>query len=125
MTRILNYVKAVLTLFLLVKVLLHFIPKNGFLKYISFFTGVVLVIGILHPLLQAFGQEDVILRKLQYGEWEQELQEISQNASEVEAEGIAFVEMQYEELSVEAENTEYVQEKIVIETVKIGGDVDE
>lgn len=84
---ILDYVKSFLTLFLLVKVLLYFVPKNVFEKYIAFFSGVILVIGLLYPLLQGLGREDKILEHLQYEQWEEELLEIEQDAAALKKAG--------------------------------------
>lgn len=84
---ILDYVKGFLTLFLLVKVLLYFVPKNVFEKYISFFSGVILVIGLLYPLLQGLGQENKILDDLQYEQWEEKLLEIERDAATLETMG--------------------------------------
>lgn len=84
---ILDYVKGFLTLFLLVKVLLYFVPKNVFEKYIAFFSGVILVIGLLYPLLQGLGQEDKILDRLQYEQWEEKLLEIEQDAATLKKAG--------------------------------------
>lgn len=122
---ILEYVKGFLTLFLLIKVLLYFVPKNAFEKYIAFFSGVILVIGMLYPLLQAFGKEEVVLEKLQYEAWEEQLLEISADAARLEEAGTVFLQEQYREV----ESAGYEQDRIVIETVKIGstqeGDEDE
>lgn len=84
---ILDYVKGFLTLFLLVKVLLYFVPKNVFEKYIAFFSGVILVIGLLYPLLQGLGQENKILDDLQYEQWEEKLLEIERDAATLETMG--------------------------------------
>lgn len=84
---ILDYVKGFLTLFLLVKVLLYFVPKNVFEKYIAFFSGVILVIGLLYPLLQGLGQENKILDDLQYEQWEEKLLEIERDAAALETMG--------------------------------------
>ena len=89
---ILEYVKGFLTLFLLVKVLLYFVPKNAFEKYIAFFSGVILVIGMLYPLLQMFGQEEAFLEQLHYPKWEEQLLEISENAKQLEQEYIEMIE---------------------------------
>lgn len=96
---ILDYIKGFLTLFLLVKVLLYFVPKNVFEKYIAFFSGVILVIGLLYPLLQIFGQEEIILEKLQYEQWEAQLLEISQDAEKIEEAGRALMEDYYKEVT--------------------------
>lgn len=112
---ILNFVKGFLTLFLLMKVLLHFVPKNVFEKYIAFFSGVILVIGLLYPLLQLMGKEEVFFEKLQYECWESELREITEGAAELEVVGGQVMEEYYRKL--EKENSEI--ESVVIENIKI------
>lgn len=116
---ILNYIKGFFTLFLLMKVLLHFVPKNVFEKYIAFFSGVILVIGLFYPLLQAFGQEEVFLEKMQYEQWEKELFEIAQDAAKLEETGEKWMDDYYGE-TVE-ENTEV--ESIGIEAIKIENEI--
>ena len=114
---ILEFVKGFLTLFLLVKVLLYFVPKNVFEKYIAFFAGVILVIGLLYPLLQGLGQEEAVLEKLQYEQWEAELLGIAEDAAELERTGEQVMEDYYSRLSEETSEIECV----VIETIKIEG----
>lgn len=111
---ILEFIKGFLTLFLLIKVLLYFVPRNVFEKYISFFSGVILLIGLLYPLVQTFGEEAVILEKLQYEQWEEQLQELSENARMIEGTGKAYVEQYY------GEKEEMESTYVVIETIKIG-----
>ena len=118
---ILDYVKGFLTLFLLVKVLLYFVPKNVFEKYIAFFAGVILVIGLLYPLLQGLGKDEQILEKLQYEQWEAQLLEIAQDAVELEATGERVLENYYREVAEENEEIE----KIAIETIKIEKEIQE
>lgn len=116
---ILNYIKGFFTLFLLIKVLLHFVPKNVFEKYISFFSGVILVIGLIYPLLQAFGQEQTFLKKMQYEQWEKELFEIAQDAAKLEETGEKWLEDYYGE-KIE-ENSKI--ESIAIEAIKIENEI--
>lgn len=94
-----DYVKGFLVLFLLIKVLLYFVPKNSFAKYISFFSGVVLVIGILHPLLTLFGQEQKFLRSLEYQNWEKELLELAEEAKQIQEEGKLQLEEKYKQMA--------------------------
>ena len=111
---ILDFVKSFLTLFLLIKVLLYFVPKNVFQKYIAFFSGVILVIGLLHPILQGSGTEEVLLKKSQYERWEEELYAIAQNAAKLEVSGREMLAEYY------CEGTENAGiEDISIETIKI------
>ena len=112
---ILDYVRGFLTLFLLVKVLLYFVPKNIFEKYIAFFSGVILVIGLLYPLLQGLGQEEWLLEKIQYANWEEELLEIAQDAEELKIAGEEVLTEYYNEIAAEESKIE----SIVVDAIKI------
>lgn len=112
---ILSFVKGFLTLFLLIKVLLHFVPKNVFEKYIAFFSGVILVIGLLYPALQVIGQEEAILEKLQYEHWEAELLGIAEEAEKLEEAGGQVMEEYYRKMAEESTQTE----EVMIEMIKI------
>lgn len=111
----LDYIKSFLTLFLLVKILLYIVPKKVFEKYISFFAGVILVIGLLYPLLKGMGQEEKLLQKLSYKQWEKELSELEKEALELQETGEAFLEKYYSQFNEEASEIE----SITVETVKI------
>ncbi len=113
---ILEYVKGFLVLFLLIKVLLYFVPKNVFRKYISFFSGVILVIGLLQPVLRIFGQEEKILQKLQYEQWEEEILQITAGADALMEEGEQFLTNYYSEPTEKQIEIEGIQiEDVVIE----------
>ena len=112
---ILDYVRGFLTLFLLVKVLLYFVPKNIFEKYIAFFSGVILVIGLLYPLLQGLGQEEWLLEKIQCANWEEELLEIAQDAEELKIAGEEVLTEYYNEIAAEESKIE----SIVVDAIKI------
>ena len=106
---ILDFVKGFLTLFLLIKILLYFVPKNTFEKYVSFFAGVILIIGLLYPLLQMSGREDLILEKIRYDFQEEELEET----------GKQMMEDYYNKILKETSGVE----EVVIETIKIEGNM--
>ncbi len=80
MEKVLEYVQNFLTLFLLIKILLFLVPKHTFSKYIAFFSGAILVIGMLQPIMQLFGSEEALLEKLEYEVFEEKLLELSLNA---------------------------------------------
>lgn len=118
---ILEYVKGFLILFLLMKVLLYFVPKNVFRKYISFFSGIILVIGLLQPVLWLFGQDGEMLQKvqdgqLQYWQWEEELGQIEAGADALLKEGEQFLsDYYYETTEVQTEIESIWIEDVVIE----------
>lgn len=114
---ILDYIKGFLTLFLLIKILIYFVPKNVFEKYITFFAGVILVIALLYPVFQFLNKEEPVLENLQYEEWEKRLLEVAFEAEEVEEKGAVIMEKVYEET---AENQ--TENAIIIETIKIDGE---
>lgn len=118
---ILDFVKSFLTLFLLIKVLLYFVPKNVFQKYIAFFSGVILVIGLLYPILQGIGTEEVFLEKLEYERWEEELYKIAQNAAKLEESGRTVMEDYYGEGTEQAGSGDITIETIKIENVTQAG----
>lgn len=72
---ILNYVQSFLVLFLLIKVLLFLSPRSVFEKYISFFSGVILAIGVLHPLLLLLDWEEMWHKTLYAATFEKQAQE--------------------------------------------------
>ena len=113
-----DYIKGFFALFLLMKILLYFIPKNVFEKYIAFFAGVLLVIGLLYPVLQFFDQKELGVGKQQYEEWEKQLLEISYEAEQLEKSGEEFAESVYQKIE-EAQSVD----EVVIETIKIDSEV--
>ena len=110
---ILAYVKGFLVLFLLIKVLLYFVPKNVFGKYIAFFAGVILVIGMLYPLMQFWGQEEVVLEKLEQEAWEERILEITAEAKQMQDSGKRLMEEKYQNLIEEPED------EIVVDTISV------
>lgn len=102
MSALLEYVKSFLALFLLIKILLYLAPKKIFSGYISFFSGVILALGMLYPILKLFGSEEMLLEKIQYEEWEEKMYELSIDAKLWQAESLD----QYEDLLEEVMQTE-------------------
>lgn len=80
---ILNYVQSFLVLFLLMKVLLFLIPRSAFEKYISFFSGVILAIGVLHPVLLLFDWEETWYKTLYAATFEKQALEASINVEKL------------------------------------------
>ena len=102
MSVLLDYVKSFLALFLLIKILLYLAPKKNFSGYLSFFSGVILALGMLYPILKLFGSEEALLEKIQYEEWEEKMYELSIDAKRWQTESLK----QYENLLEEVMQTE-------------------
>ena len=78
-----QYIKGYLVLYVVLMILIQMIPREGFRKYIRFFSEMILVIGILTPMLQFFGKEDFFLEKINYEAFMEELEEVSSEAEEI------------------------------------------
>lgn len=81
---ILNYVQSFLVLFLLIKVLLFLIPRSAFEKYISFFSGVIMAIGVLHPMLLLLDWEEMWHKSLYAATFEKQALEASINVEKLD-----------------------------------------
>lgn len=83
--KILNYVQSFLVLFLLIKVMLFLTPRSAFEKYISFFSGVILALGVLHPILLLFNGEEMWKKTLYAATFEKQALEASINVEKMGA----------------------------------------
>lgn len=81
----------------LVTAVIHMLPETGYKKYIQFFTGLVLIILLVSPVLQLLGTDITLAdfyQKMEYEteveqklmEWQQE--QVKEKNSEIEVEEI-------------------------------------
>lgn len=62
----------------LVTAVIHMIPESGYKKYIQFFTGLVLILMILTPVLRVFGMDSHIKDIYQNPEYEAIIEKIEE-----------------------------------------------
>ena len=116
---ILEYVRSFLVLFLIIKVLLFLIPSSVFSRYISFFSGIILVIGILHPALQLLQLDEIWLKRMYDTTFENQMLEVSGNVALLEKRNQEFTMGQMKE-GIEAEiKREMEQTGVIIEKVSV------
>lgn len=84
MTELVRYVRGFLALFIIMLLLLQLVPNEGMKKYIRFFSGLVLSLGFLYPLLSFFCDSDAFLEKIQYETFVESLREISEDTARLE-----------------------------------------
>lgn len=81
----------------LVTAVIHMLPETGYKKYIQFFTGLVLIILLVSPVLQLLGTDITLAdfyQKMEYEteveqklmEWQQE--QVKEKNNEIEVEEI-------------------------------------
>lgn len=84
MNSILSFLKGFLALFLILNILVNMVPKEGYQKYIRFFTQMILVFGICYPILKYVGKEDTFLETIQYETFMEGLTETARNQERIE-----------------------------------------
>ncbi len=84
----------------LVTAIFHIIPESNYKKYIQFFTGLVLIIMIISPIMQLFGTDISIKDFYQDMEYKNEIkQEVMEWQEKVMEESDAEIEV--EEIQIE------------------------
>lgn len=78
------YVKGFLALFVLLTVLLHLLPGNGYQKYIHFFAEFIMTLAILTPILSILGDSDEFLKLVEYEAFTEELASVSKDMQHME-----------------------------------------
>lgn len=78
------YVRGFIALFLLLMVLLHLPPGKSYQKYIRFFAELILTIALLTPVLSVVCDSEEFLRRIDYEEFTEELEELSKDMQHME-----------------------------------------
>ena len=71
-----EWIRNVAFYLVLVTALLHVLPRSGYQKYIRFFTGLVLILLVLAPVLRLFQMEEELRDAYRDDSWLEQLEEI-------------------------------------------------
>ena len=71
-----EWIRNVAFYLVLVTALLHVLPRSGYQKYIRFFTGLVLSLLVLAPVLKLFQMEEELRDAYRDDSWLEQLEEI-------------------------------------------------
>ena len=71
-----EWIRNVAFYLVLVTALLHVLPRSGYQKYIRFFTGLVLILLVLAPVLKLFQMEEELQDAYRDDSWLEQLEEI-------------------------------------------------
>lgn len=71
-----EWIRNVAFYLVLVTALLHVLPRSGYQKYIRFFTGLVLILLVLAPVLKLFQMEEELRDAYRDDFWLEQLEEI-------------------------------------------------
>ena len=71
-----EWIRNVAFYLVLVTALLHVLPRSGYQKYIRFFTGLVLILLVLAPVLKLFQMAEELRDAYRDDSWLEQLEEI-------------------------------------------------
>ena len=71
-----EWIRNVAFYLVLVTALLHVLPRSGYQKYIRFFTGLVLILLVLAPVLKLFQMEEELRDAYRDDSWLEQSEEI-------------------------------------------------
>lgn len=94
---------------ILVSAILHALPQESYQKYIRFFSGLVLIILLMTPLLRLTDMEDSFRSRVQEQNMEQESASFLEEIREKQEEGKGEMTLETEE-----------KEQIEVEEIQIG-----
>ena len=73
MELIYTWVKNIVCFYIFMAIITHLLPKESYRKYVRFFSGMLLTILVMSPVLSVFGKEDVLMKKISQAGFFQEL----------------------------------------------------
>lgn len=101
MNAIAVYIQKFFALFLLLMVIRQLIPNGRLKKYIYFFSELVFLIGMIQPVLAVFGNEDILLDKIRYETFTENLNEASRDLSRIEFMQKNYYRKEYEDAAAQ------------------------
>lgn len=73
MQGIYDWIKNLVYFYILMTAVLHLLPKSNYQKYVRFFGGLLLVVLLVSPVLEFFRHPDVLLERISYESFWQEM----------------------------------------------------
>lgn len=93
-----EYIKGFVVLFLILMFLVQMVPGEKFQKYIHFFSEVILLIGVMHPIMDALGKSDSFLEKIEFETFIETLEGASKDAEQIACMQEDFYQVKYENM---------------------------
>lgn len=78
------WVKNLVCFYILLTVVLHLLPKDNYQKYVRFFSGMLLTILVMSPVLSLMGNEEVLREKISQAGFFQEMDNLKLDTEHLE-----------------------------------------
>ena len=96
MSYIYSWVKNLVCFYILLTVVLHLLPKQNYQKYVRFFSGILLTILVISPILSLLGNEEAIREKINQAEFFQGLDNLKLDTAHLEDQQKELYREEYE-----------------------------
>lgn len=84
MQGIYDWIKNLVYFYILMTAILHLLPKSNYQKYVRFFGGLLLVVLLISPVLEFFRYPDVLLERISYESFWQEMDTVKLDMASLE-----------------------------------------
>ena len=81
-----GWVQNLVCFYIFLKVILHLLPGKHYQKYVRFFSGMLLMIGVFSPLLALLEKEEVLLQRIGQAEFFQDLDNLKLDTANLKEE---------------------------------------
>lgn len=96
MEAVYGWVKNLVCFYIFITAVLHLLPKESYRKYVRFFTGLLLVILVLTPILSVVGDKENIYERIEQAGFFQEMENLKLDTAYLEASQQEFYQKEYE-----------------------------
>lgn len=96
MNVIYSWVKNLVCFYIFITAILHLLPKDSYRKYVKFFTGLLLVILVLTPVLSVLQDEENLYNKIEQAGFLQEMENLKLDTAYLEASQQKIYRREYE-----------------------------
>lgn len=96
MESVYGWVKNLVCFYIFITAVLHLLPKESYRKYVRFFTGMLLVIMVLTPILSLVGNEENLYEKIEQTGFFQQMENLKLDTAYLEATQKEIYQEEYE-----------------------------
>lgn len=97
METILNWIKPIIYFSIFITVMLHLLPGEKYTKYIRFFAGLLMIVLVMRPVLNLFGNGDFSEQIFSQDFYQEQSEEIALDIESMENNTAAYYESVIEE----------------------------
>lgn len=98
MESIIQWIKGIIILFILLKVLLYLTADSRYYRYLHFFSGMMILLAVLLPLMGEQGMGELLLDKLRGMELNEALYETNRQAGNIDFLGEEYYAAEYDRI---------------------------